>query len=99
MKKRSSSILTLLIGVGIGVIIGMLFSPTQGATTRDLLCYQFKKLAYKLKLIFIQIIHLHHKILAKNDGQKASQAVIVQTMQKAKEILEEVKKLSHQLDE
>lgn len=98
MRKRSSSIITLLIGIFLGTAIGMLFSPIEGAKTRGLLFYQFRKIAQKIKSLFIYLIHYHSQATTENNGKLASQEVIATTIKKAKKLLEEAKTLSDQLE-
>lgn len=98
MRKYISHIITFLLGITLGVLIGMLFSPTRGATTRSLLFYQIKKLAHKIKMLFIQLIYFPHATIAHNHAKATSQAVINETMRKAKRLLKEATELSEQLD-
>jgi gas vesicle protein len=98
MRKRCSSIITLLIGILLGTAVGMLFSPIEGTKTRSLLLYQLRKLVQKVKRLFIYLIHFHSKVTTDNNGKLASQEVINRTIRKAKKLLEEAKTLSDQLE-
>lgn len=97
-KRRTSSILTLFIILALGVLVGMLFSPTRGATTRSLILYKLKRLFEKIKLLFLQLIALPSQAETHNDGKVASQEVVNKTIRKAKKLLEEAEELSDQLD-
>ena len=99
MRKRSSSIITLLIGLLLGALIGILFSPVGGTTMRSLILYQLRKIVQKVKDLFVYVIHLHKNVITKNSGKVASQEVINRTIEKAKKLLEEAKILSEQLDQ
>lgn len=97
-KRRTSSILTLLIILALGILVGMLFSPTRGATMRSLILYKLRSLFEKIKSLFLQLISLPSQEETYNNGKAASQEVINKTIQKAKKLLEEAKELSDQLD-
>ena len=97
-KRRISNIFTLLTMLVLGGLIGMLFSPTQGATTRSLILYKLKSLFGKIKLLFLQLTALPRQVEIHNDGKVASQEVINTTIGKAKKLLKEVEALSDQLD-
>jgi gas vesicle protein len=97
-KRRTSSILTLLVILILGVLVGMLFSPTRGATTRSLILYNLKRLFEKIKLLFLQLVALPRQVETHNDGKVASQEVINETIRKAKKLLEEAEELSNELD-
>ncbi len=97
-KRRASSILTLLVILALGIFVGVLFSPTRGATTRSLLLYKLKRLFKKIKLLFLHVIALPSQVEANNHAKLASQEVINETIRKAKKLLEEAEELSDQLD-
>ncbi|OJW70319.1 MAG: hypothetical protein BGO68_02495 [Candidatus Amoebophilus sp. 36-38] len=98
MRKRSSGIITLLIGLLLGALIGMLFSPVGGTTMRSSLLYQLRRIAQKIRTLFVYVIRLHKHVITNNNGKIASQEVIDRTIEKAKKLLEEAKTLSEQLD-
>jgi gas vesicle protein len=97
-QKRSSSIITLLVGLALGTLVGMLFSPTGGATIRGFLVYQCRKVLQNIKSIFTHILPLHDNMAIDNTAKAASQEVIERTVRKAKKILEAAELLSNQLD-
>lgn len=97
-KHRTSHIFTLLIILALGVLVGMLFSPTRGTTTRSFILYKFKRLFEKIKLLFLQLIALPNQVEIHNDGKAASQEVINKTIRRAKKLLKETEALSNQLD-
>ncbi|ACE05837.1 hypothetical protein Aasi_0421 [Candidatus Amoebophilus asiaticus 5a2] len=98
MQKRSSSIITLLVGLALGTLVGMLFSPTGGATIRGFLVYQCRKVLQNIKRMFTHMAPFHHDITIDNTAKAASQEVIERTVKKAKKILEAAELLSNQLD-
>lgn len=98
MRKRSSSIITLVIGLLLGALIGMLFSPVGGTAMRSSVLYQLRSIAQKLRTLFVYVIRFHKHVTTNNNGKIASQEVIDRTIEKAKKLLEEAKSLSEQLD-
>jgi gas vesicle protein len=98
MRKRSSNIITLLVGLLLGTLVGMLFSPVRGSTLRSLLLYQLRKIAQKISTLFIYAIRFPKHVITNNNGKVASQDVIDRTIEKARKLLEEAKNLSEQLD-
>lgn len=97
-RKRSTGIITLLIALILGGTLGMLFSPTGGATMRGLVVYQVRKILQKIKTLFIHLINFHKEVSTYNNGKVASQEVINKTIEKAKKLLEEAKNLSDELE-
>lgn len=97
-KRRTSSILTIFIILTLGVLAGMLISPTRGATTRSLILYNLKRLFGKMKWLFLHLIALPSQVETYNDGKVASQELVNKTIRKAKKLLVEVEELSEQLD-
>ena len=99
MKKRHTScIFSLFIILALGALVGMLFSPSRGTTTRSLILYKLKRIFEKIKLLFLELIAFPRQVETYNGGKMASQEVINQTIQKAKKLLEEAEELSGQLD-
>jgi len=98
MRKRSSGILTLLIGLLLGALIGILVAPVGGTTIRSSILYQLKRIIQRIKALFIYLIRFHQDVMTNNNGKVASQEVIDRTIEKAKKLLEEARTLSEQLD-
>jgi gas vesicle protein len=98
MQKRNNYyITTLLVGLFIGTLTGILFSPTAGKKIRSLICYQVKNILQKLRMIFIDLYSTNYP-KAENTAKVASQIVVDRTMKKARQLLAEVQTLANQLD-
>jgi len=101
MKKKSFlfTLLTLLIGMIAGALLAVLFTPIGGKNLRGIIIYQVKKALYKIKILFLHLVHFHGHRIEKGHAYQASQAVIDQTISKAKNLLKEAKTLAAQLDD
>jgi len=96
-KKYISGILSALIMLTIGTLIGMLFSPTSGRNIRSVLLYKLKGLAKKIQSLVLKLLELPMQRAIQNDGKVASQEIINNTINKAKQLLEEIEELSENL--
>ena len=72
----------------IGMIVGMLFSPTTGVNIRSVLLYKLEGLLKKIKLSVFQLLAIPSQKKVHNNGKIASQEIINQTISKAKKLLE-----------
>ncbi len=99
MKKNPiSSILSILIMITLGTLVGMLFSPTSGNNIRSVLLYKLEGFLKKMKSLLLHMLELPYQSKIQNDGKVASQEIINQTISKAKQLLEEVEELSENLE-
>ncbi len=84
--------------LAIGTLVGMLFSPTSGRNIRSILLYKLEGLVHKIQSLLLHLLDSPRKRAIQNDGKVASQEIINQTINKAKQLLEEVEELSENLE-
>jgi gas vesicle protein len=98
MRKRTSHIITLAVGIGIGAVAGILFAPTGGAHVRRSLLYQLKRLGEKVQGLVSDLTWFKNKNIVTSLAKVAGQDLVQRTVLKANKLLEEVKILSAQLE-
>ncbi|MEM7055761.1 MAG: YtxH domain-containing protein [Bacteroidota bacterium] len=98
MRKYSASITTFLLGTALGILGGILFAPTEGASTRDILTYQLKRLKIKLQAFIKELALVSTKNTVASKAKIAGQEVVDKTVQKAQKLLVAVNELSSQLE-
>ena len=96
-KRNNHHIITLLAGLFIGTLTGILFSPTAGTKIRSLIRYQVKNILRKLRMIFTSLYSSNYPKI-ENTAKVASQIVVDRTMKKARQLLAEAQTLANQLD-
>ena len=97
MRRKSISIITLLLGTAVGIIGGILFAPSSGTSVRKTLSYKLKNYAEKLQVL-IQALS-HSKAVVSSQAKAAGQEVIDETIGKAKQLLQEANELAAQLEQ
>jgi len=95
MGKTTNSILSLLTGMSIGAMIGILYAPDKGSNTRDKLSYLLFKYRNQLQELINDLIEREeiYSSEAKEEGKK----VISDTKVKAEKLLEDVDNLIGQI--
>ena len=95
MSKRSNSTLVFLLGAVTGAILGILYAPEKGSTTRDKLSFLVDKYKKELEEIINSLIEGEDgtSSLAKEKGKK----VISDAKEKAEKLLEDVDELIGQI--
>jgi len=96
MRRNSFSLMTLLLGMAMGMVGGMLFAPTPGVHTRKRLSYKIKNYSEKLRALIKTLASAQQGV--SNQAKLASQEIIDQTIQKAQQLLEEADALAAQLE-
>ncbi len=97
MSKSSNSLITFIVGAGVGTALGMLFAPDTGANTRDKLSFKLSKYKKELEDLIENLVegketHLNE---AKNEGKR----VISEAKNKAENLLNDVNKLIDQINQ
>ena len=95
MSKRSNSTLVFLLGAATGAILGILYAPEKGSTTRDKLSFLVDKYKKELEELINSLIEGEEgsSSLAKEKGKK----VISDAKEKAEKLLEDVDDLIGQI--
>ncbi len=98
MNKRSGKIIALLAGLSLGVLVGILFAPTGGASMRRRLSYQLKRFGRKIYGFIESRCCFNDQEMASNTAKVAGQDLINHTAVRAQKLLDEIKTLSAQLE-
>lgn len=95
MSKRSNSTLAFLLGAATGAILGILYAPDKGSSTRDKLSFLVDKYKNELEEIIESMIEGEEgtSTIAKEKGKK----VISDAKDKAERLLKDVDDLIGQI--
>lgn len=95
MSKRSNSTLAFLLGAATGAILGILYAPDKGSSTRDKLSFLADKYRNELEEIIENLIEREEgtSTVAKEKGKK----VISDAKNKAEKLLKDVDDLIGQI--
>ncbi|MFN7095342.1 MAG: YtxH domain-containing protein [Burkholderiales bacterium] len=98
MRKYTSHMVTLAVGIGIGAVAGILFAPAGGSQVRRSLSYRLKRFGERVQGLVTDLTWFKNKDMVTSLAKVAGQDLVERTMLKANKLLEEVKTLSAQLE-
>ena len=87
-KNSTNTFISLLLGLIVGGILGILFAPDKGNNTRDRLTFRLNKYKRKLEDLIDEIID--HKEDVATDAKTKSKRVVNTAKTKAEKLLKDV---------
>ena len=87
-KNSTNTFISLLLGLIVGGVLGILFAPDKGNNTRDRLTFRLNKYKRKLEELVDEIID--HKEDAESDAKNKSKRVVNTAKTKAEKLLKDV---------
>lgn len=95
MNKRSDSFFAFIAGILAGAVVGILFAPDKGSSTRDKLSFRLDKYRTKLKELIDQLIE--EKDLPATSARAEGQKIISDARNKAERLLMDVENLMDEI--
>ena len=87
-KNSTNTFISLLLGLIVGGVLGILFAPDKGNNTRDRLTFRLNKYKRKLEDLIDEIID--HKEDVASDAKTKSKRVVNTAKTKAEKLLKDV---------
>ena len=87
-KNSTNTFISLLLGLILGGVLGILFAPDKGNNTRDRLTFRLNKYKRKLEDLIDEIID--HKEDVATDAKTKSKRVVNTAKTKAEKLLKDV---------
>jgi gas vesicle protein len=97
MKRKNETIVTLAVGMLIGVIAGILWAPAEGKNTRSLILYRLRKYTNIVRQLLYDLLETQKGTV--NKAKEASKDVIRNTKNKAKDLLKNIDELTSNIQD
>ncbi len=94
-KGSGSSFFSLLLGIAIGGVLGIMFAPDKGANTRDRLTYRLDKYKKHLEELLDELSASTEKL--ENEAKSEGEKIVSDAKEKAERLLDDVNGLISQI--
>jgi len=94
-KGSGSSFFSLIFGIAIGGVLGILFAPDKGTNTRDRLTYRLDKYKKSLEDLLDDLSASSNKL--ENEAKSEGEKIVNDAKEKAERLLDDVNGLISQI--